>query len=246
MMLRQLLLCFLFASVCGTSSVFSADGVLSSLPDADGPIVIVAFGDSITKASRQPEERKWTTLLQKRLADAEPGRRIEVINSGVGGNTSREGLVRIRRDVLAHTPHFVLVEFGGNDATQDTNRHVTLEEFRSNLEKIRTAVQKDSSAQVVMLTFPPVIDEWHAWRSNSFFTAHGGADKYVEAYREVTREFAARHGLVLCDIDRDLRAEIKRTDTTDVILPDGVHLTEKGNSFVAHAIAQRLLASDPK
>ncbi len=246
MTLRYLLLWFLIASACGTSSVVSADGVLSSLPGADGPIVIVALGDSITKASRQPEERKWTTLLEKLLTDTMPGRRIKVINSGVGGNTSREGLARINHDVLAHTPHIVLVEFGGNDATQDTSRHVTLEEFRSNLEKIRSAIQKDSSAQVVMLTFPPVVDEWHAWRSNSFFVAHGGADKYVEGYREATRNFAECHGFLLCDIDRALRSEIKRTETKDVILPDGVHLTERGNSIVAHAIAQRLLASDPK
>jgi len=212
----------------------------------DDPVVIVALGDSITKASRQPTEAKWTTLLQTLLNEALPTRKFEVINSGVGGNTSREGLLRIRNDVLMHTPDIVLVEFGGNDATQDKKRHVSLDEFRKNLEKIRAAIQQDPSAQVVMLTFPPVVDDWHSWSSDPFFVAQGGGDKYIEGYRAATREFAERHDFVLCDIDHALRAEIKRTDTKNVILPDGVHLADQGNRIVAREIAQRLLETDPQ
>lgn len=56
-----------------------------------------------------------------------------MINSGVGGNTSREALDRIGKDVLVYRPDLVMVEFGGNDATPDPNREVSPDEFEENL-----------------------------------------------------------------------------------------------------------------
>jgi len=79
-------------------------------------IKIVAFGDSITLAKEQVEQDKWTTLVQVRLKE-DIGREVRMVNAGVGGNTSREGLRRIESGVLRHNPDIVLVEFGGNDAT---------------------------------------------------------------------------------------------------------------------------------
>ena len=81
-------------------------------------VTIVAFGDSITEASHQPPENRWPEVLRLLLRERSPGTDITVINAGVGGNTSREGMARIEQDVLRHNPHFVLAEFG-NDATPE-------------------------------------------------------------------------------------------------------------------------------
>ena len=226
-------------SACATSGY----GLLNPHSDMDKPYVIVAFGDSITLATRKPEEGKWTSLLQYQLSDALPHREIRVINSGVSGNTSREGLARIEKDVLNHAPNMVLVEFGGNDATQNPKRHVTLEEYRANLESILKAIHEETDAQVVLLTFPPVIEEWHSWGKDPFYIEQGGVDIYVENYRVATREFAKQHNLSLIDIDQALRVEIERTDIKSVILPDGIHLTAEGNKVLARVISQGLLDS---
>ena len=234
---------WVFVCVAAVSITFAAaaDSNLTDLSQKQDEVVVVAFGDSITLASRQIQAEKWASILEEKLNAACERKNIKVVNSGVGGNTSREGLARIKKDVLSHTPDVVLVEFGGNDATQTKSRHVTLDEFRQNLAKICSLVQDNQKTRVVLLTFPPVVDEWHSWGKDPFFIANGGGDRYVENYRKVTREYAAAHDLLLIDIDKALRAEIGRTSREAVILRDGVHLTTEGNRVVATAIAEALL-----
>lgn len=205
------------------------------------PLTIVAFGDSITLAGRQPEDRKWTTLLQTRLAEALPARPCAVINAGVGGNTSREGLERIERDVLRHRPDIVTVQFGGNDATQDEQRSVSVCEFRKNLETICARIEGATDARTVLVTFPPIIDDWHGWNQDPFFKTRGGPDGYIDQYRNATRDFARTHNLPLADIDKALRTAIGKHGAKRFILPDGVHLTAQGNEIVAGEVYRVLL-----
>lgn len=180
---------------------------------------VVMFGDSITAGN-------WPALVAERLQRGTTNRRIRVINAGVGGNTSREGLARINQDVLAYKPDVVTVEFGGNDATDQLDRHVDLKEFEENL---ATIVQKilvvNPHAVVVMMTFPTVIDSRHVKGSLA-----GSLDKYVEHYREAVRRFAKHQGLPLVDMDAVIRPQ---ADT--FIQGDGVHLTAEGNEAIAQA-----------
>lgn len=193
-------------------------------------ITIVAFGDSITLAvSGNIEERlRWPSLLEAGLRERFPGRDLRVVNAGVGGNTSREGLVRMDADVVAHAPEIVLVEFGGNDATPQSDRHVPLEEFRANLAAMKGRLDR-FGAVMVLMTFPPVVDRNHAWYEQ--FKGAGGQDAVVERYRGLTRAFAREHGLPLVDLD----AAIRR-DPRAFIMGDGVHLTPAGNRAAFEAV----------
>lgn len=199
---------------------------------------IVAFGDSITEAviGLEPEQ-KWTVLLEKRLNDSSANVDYMVINSGVGGNTSREGLARIEKDVISHKPDIVLVEFGGNDAAADEKREVSLEEYRSNLEIICEKLA-DINADMILLTFTPIINDWHSCKK---FALAGGLDGHVELYREVTRKFAQERGLKLIDIDMVLRKACTEFSPEEIILKDGVHLTAKANEIVAEIIYDCLM-----
>jgi len=203
--------------------------------------MIVAFGDSITLARRQPEARRWVTELGVFLENSFQCFSFKIINAGVGGNTTREGLQRIGPDVLAHNPDYVLVEFGGNDASADPDKHVSTHEFHANLSAIRNLIAAETSVRLVVLTFSPIIDKWHAWGSKEPFIECGGLDACVELYREITRRFAADHELVLADIDKALRSEISLHGPARYILADGVHLTEEGNEVVARAVFEALL-----
>lgn len=203
------------------------------------PFVIVAFGDSITRASEVPAEARWPERLRAALSTWRPKREWVVINSGVGGNTSREGLARIETDVLAHRPDLVLVEFGGNDATDEPHRHVSLEEFATNLREIEARVAS-ASGRAVLLTFTPVVNAWHSWGAKELFRGTGGPDEYVEQYRRFTRDYAAQRALPLGDIDLALRAAMKRDGAETHILKDGVHLTAAGNAVVAECVLEAI------
>ena len=199
------------------------------------PITIVAFGDSITEAGHQAPAARWPAILSKKLQERFPDCVIEVINAGVGGNTSREGLQRIEADVLRHAPQFVLFEFG-NDATFEPARHVDFAEFTANLEQIKNRVAQRNNGRVIPLTFTPVVDGWHKFSEHEFYRQKGGADVFQERYRQLTRQFAQTHGLPLADIDKALREEMARHGPGECIRPDGVHLTARGNQLVADCV----------
>ncbi|MCG3149649.1 MAG: Acetylxylan esterase [Verrucomicrobiae bacterium] len=199
------------------------------------PITIVAFGDSITAAGEQTPAARWPTILWQMLQERFPDCVIEVINAGVGGNTSREGLRRIESDVLRHAPHFVLFEFG-NDSTYEPDRHVDFAEFIANLNQIRIQVTQRCNGRVIPLTFPPLVDEWNQFRDHEFIRQNGGPDASMEKYRQLTRQFAREHALPLADVDNAVRAEMTLAGPAAVILPDGVHLTARGNQVVADCV----------
>ncbi|OQA81848.1 MAG: hypothetical protein BWY31_03592 [Lentisphaerae bacterium ADurb.Bin242] len=68
---------------------------------------IVAFGDSITLSVQVTDERlRWTNLLRLRLREAFPDRGIEVINAGVGGNSTREAMVRLETESFSRGENF--------------------------------------------------------------------------------------------------------------------------------------------
>ena len=73
--------------------------------------LIICFGDSITYGSGAKEGDDYPSYLAGMV-------RREVINVGVPGETSGQGLERLEDDVLSEDPYIVIVEFGANDHFQ--------------------------------------------------------------------------------------------------------------------------------
>jgi lysophospholipase L1-like esterase len=69
---------------------------------------IICFGDSITFGYGVNPGEDYPTNLSRLL-------KRPVINAGVDGDTSFDGLKRIKADVLEKNPYLVLIEFTGND-----------------------------------------------------------------------------------------------------------------------------------
>ncbi len=208
-------------------------------------VTVVAFGDSITEAGHQKPDDRWPEIVRRTLQKHFTGIDIKVVNSGVGGNTSREGLTRFDRDVIPHHPQFVLFEFG-NDQTSEPARHVPVAEFRQNLDLIMTRIAVECGAVAIPMTFPPIIDSWTPHSHTPFYVQQGGPDKSQNLYREATRQLAIDHACSLVDIDSTLRKDIEQQGPGSCILPDGVHLTAHGNKLVATAVLIVLLPAIEK
>ncbi|HKY55413.1 MAG TPA: GDSL-type esterase/lipase family protein [Anaerolineales bacterium] len=58
------------------------------------------------------EHRGWTSILANRINLAYPERRIRYVNAGIGGNSSRQMLVRFDADILSHKPQWLLLSAG--------------------------------------------------------------------------------------------------------------------------------------
>jgi lysophospholipase L1-like esterase len=79
-----------------------------------GVIRVVCLGDSSTFGMNVEEVDSYPRQLARLLEQDHPGR-FEVLNLGVPGYTSRQGLELLRREVLALEPDVVTFAFGTND-----------------------------------------------------------------------------------------------------------------------------------
>ncbi len=118
-------------------------------PAGDKRPLLVCFGDSLTAGFGAPDGASYPDFLQADLNKAGYGYRV--VNEGVSGDTTKDGVDRLP-EVLALHPAAVVVEFGGNDGL----RGLKVEATRQNLATILQALQ--SSGTRVMLagiTLPP-------------------------------------------------------------------------------------------
>ncbi|UCD79407.1 MAG: hypothetical protein JSW26_29105 [Desulfobacterales bacterium] len=73
---------------------------------------IVCHGDSLTEASDLEKNYTWPALVENRL-------NVQIINSGIGGDTSGGLLGRFYYDVVRHKPEMVIILGGTNDLWWD-------------------------------------------------------------------------------------------------------------------------------
>lgn len=99
---------------------------------------IVMFGDSLIFGKGSTEGNDLSSLLGKEIGEI-------ILNKGVSGNTSEQGLLRVA-DVIKENPRVVVVLFGGNDYLHE----VPVADTFNNLDLIVTKLQ-DAGAVVVLL-----------------------------------------------------------------------------------------------
>lgn len=78
---------------------------------------VVFLGGSITVGGRSP--KGYVTFVTTWLNEQYPNANVTVINAGISGTGSDFGSRRYDRDVLAHNPHLVFIEFCVNDGNSD-------------------------------------------------------------------------------------------------------------------------------
>lgn len=113
--------------------------VPTNLPlKSSGPII--AFGDSLVEGvgSRDPLGG-FVSVLENRLG-------VEIINAGVSGNTTRDGINRLQDDILSKNPKLVIISLGGNDYL----KRLPKEETISNLNQIVSRIHESGSAVILL------------------------------------------------------------------------------------------------
>jgi acyl-CoA thioesterase-1 len=111
--------------------------------------LIVCFGDSLTAGYGTDPGQSYPDDLQVLLDNQ--GFHYRVVNLGVSGDTTKDGINRLS-DVVALHPAVVVVEFGGNDGL----RGLPIEDSRSNLDTIvRTLKSSGSKVLIAGISLPP-------------------------------------------------------------------------------------------
>lgn len=113
--------------------------------------LIVCFGDSLTAGYGTDPGESYPDDLQALLDKA--GYHYRVVNEGISGNTTKDGLDRVG-DVIAMKPAVVVLEFGGNDGL----RGLPIKDSRANLDAMLarlTAATPKIRVMLAGITLPP-------------------------------------------------------------------------------------------
>jgi acyl-CoA thioesterase-1 len=131
-----------------STATVAADGAALDAAHDPRPL-LVCFGDSLTAGYGADPGQSYPDYLQADLDTM--GYKYRVVNEGISGNTTKDGVERLN-SVVALKPAVVVVEFGGNDGL----RGLPIEDSRANLDRI-VATLKASGARVVLagITLPP-------------------------------------------------------------------------------------------
>ena len=124
-------------------------------------ITIAFLGDSVTQGCFEiyvtqegnvgsifEPTSAFSNRLREIMAILYPAVQINIINSGISGDSAHGGLARLQRDVLRFSPDLTVISYGLNDCTGGENAIPT---YISNLEKIIKEV-KASGSEVIFLT----------------------------------------------------------------------------------------------
>ncbi len=179
---------------------------------ADNRPVIVAFGDSLTAGFGAEPGKSYPDFLQRELDRR--GLHWRVVNAGVSGDTTTDGLNRVG-EVLGYHPAIVVVEFGGNDGL----RGLPVDTTRSNLDQIVGRLLK-ARVRVVLagMTLPP----------------NYGPD-YIRPFEKIYPGVAASYHIPRI---RFLLEGV--AGKPNLMQRDGLHATAEGNAIVAQNVLRTL------
>ena len=103
-------------------------------PQDKADITLVAFGDSLTAGYGLKADESFPSQLQMALRAR--GHKVDVVNAGVSGDTTADGLARIDW-TLSSPADGIILELGANDAL----RGIDPKETRANLDKMLQKVK---------------------------------------------------------------------------------------------------------
>ncbi len=198
-------------------------------------ILICLFGSSIMEGRigvDDPKDR-WYNIFQRLLSHAYPDTCFPIVNSAVGGESTREVMQRFDRDVLRYRPTFCFFMVGGNNHDcQNPDRILAEGELQALLDDF--ALRLPGETQPVGIVINPIVDDWHfasrhpAYRD--YLARFGGSlDASLEPERVCARSFFRRHDWPYLD----LYALMSVCPEKYIVREDGVHLNTAGHELFA-------------
>lgn len=186
-----------------------------------GKVRVILFGDS--------RVAMWNPAFEQSG--------YEVINRGVGGDTTAQSLLRLSRDVIALEPDIVVLQLGINDlraiGVMPEKRNQIIESTQANIAQILEAL-KTKHIRVVLMTVFPASDPEFLRR----FVWSDDIDQAVAEVNNVIRKLAGLEVKVMdCDPQFNHQGKIK-----PVFAKDTLHLNSQGYEVLNRLLTDELTA----
>ena len=197
-------LCLLLAALLLSAAALAAADTAAARK------TILVLGDSLSAGYGVDPDQAWPALLQKKIDAA--GLKFKVLNAGVSGDTTADGLQRVDW-LLRSKADVLLLELGANDglrgmpvAATRTNLQAIMDRFRQKYPAIKLVIAG--------MKMPP----------NMGF-------EYVDAFNKIYPELAAKNHAALIPFLLEGVA-----GKPDLNLPDGIHPTPEGHKIVTENV----------
>ena len=198
-------------------------------------IKIYFFGDSICEGQRFPTHRGWVNQISQRLEADYPHKNIVVSKFAINGRTTRQALETMPYHIQSNAPDILLIQFGMNDCNywksdQGVPR-VSAGSFRANLSEMINRARCFGVDKIIINTNHPT-----GLNSDLPFTQLT-YQQSNEQYNQLIRQVAIESNVILLDMEKEFLTNMARTGnvTEDYVLPDLLHLGEKGHQLYIQA-----------
>ena len=175
---------------------------------------ILLFGDSLMSGYGLPEEHHLSVVLEDNLKSE--GYNIEVINESISGNTSLDGLDRIKETLSELDVDLIILGLGANDML----RKIKPKQTEQNLEKMIKIIQ-DKNINIILAGMV-------ASPSNGL----GYKKKFDKAFPNLAKKYDIQLIPFLLD-GVALKPELN--------LSDGMHPNEKGVLIISETIKKSVI-----
>lgn len=170
---------------------------------------ILFLGDSLTEGLGVSQEQAYPHLVAN-MIEKQLDKKIRVINGGVSGSTTSDGLARLQW-YLKQEPFLVVVALGANDGL----RGLDIQKSQENLEEIIVSAQ-NSGAQVLLagMLIPP-----------------NYGPKYTQEFKNMYKNLQKKYGLKYLPFLLEGVAAKEEFNQRD-----GIHPNAKGHEVIAKRV----------
>jgi lysophospholipase L1-like esterase len=171
---------------------------------------------------------------------------VEVINSGVGGNNTRDLLARLDQDCLALQPDLTILMIGTND--MNSRKFVPMLEFGKNLRTIIEQILR-LKGELLLMNLLPVYEPYLLTRHNPEFYLPEGHSGRLKEMNRCIENTAKEYKLKWLDlyhifdkignIGLEPSSLIKNEANSNTT--DGLHPTPEGYRIIGLAVYQQIL-----
>lgn len=178
---------------------------------------IVCIGDSLTAGYGVQINDRWSHMLSNNLT-------IEVVNSGISGDTTSGMLARFYEMAIKHKPDYVIILGGTNDLALDLPNNIII----SNILAMTRHAKHHNIIPIIGI--PPPFFNQENFTDENLFIDSSSLSKRIHSFQKLLKQFALNDAQNFIDFSLHMNSE--------VFLEDGLHPNKKGHVLMSeNAIA---------
>lgn len=219
-------------------------------------VTIAFLGDSVTQGCFEvyktgPESIEtvfepacaYSARLREMLAILYPKVQVNIINSGISGDSAPNGAKRLERDVLRYHPDLVIVSYGLNDSGQGAEK---IDRYTAALADIFTRV-KEAGIECVFMTENMMNTHTSCHISDPLIQrlaenfAKTQNEGVLDLYFDAAKKVAADHQVPVCDCySKWKKMAAAGVNTTELLSNKLNHPTRELNYLFAFSLLETI------